>query len=280
MEENKNNRENENEIYESNAARRLRLQGGGTPEPASEDETPPKKANFFENLWYHYKTPIILVVAFGIIFTVGLVQLLRKDSPDAYVLYAGPVSFSYNDSVAAEESLTSFLSGDLNGDGKTSVKLISIYYVPEDKAKALDAEAKEKGEHNPIVDYAGSQENRSAYQAFSDNMLAGDAVIVLLDPYLFELIKDAGGLVPLSEALGFTPESAIDEYGADAKMIPAIASDPLLSALPDDTVLAIRRVSAISAFTGKKKEEKAHERQVKYARDLFGYVPEEPAESE
>ena len=79
----------------------------------------------------------------------------------------------------------------------------------------------------------------------------------------------------LEEALGLKPEGAIDDYGIPARLIPFFESTPAFSTLPEDTVFAVRRVSTMSAFTGKDKEEKAHARHVAFARALIAYVPEE-----
>ena len=76
------------------------------------------------------------------------------------------------------------------------------------------------------------------------------------------------------------PDGAIDDYGIPARLIPFFEGTPAFSTLPEDTVFTVRRVSTMSAFTGKDKEEKAHARHVAFARALVAYVPEETETAE
>ena len=277
MEENKDRspEEKEEEVFESNASRRLKALGVEEAPAEETDRDQPKKAGFFENLWYHYKTPILIVLGFVIIFAVGITQMARKKNPDIYVLYAGPAVFDNTRTAEAEVELSALVTEDSNNDGKYAAQLTALCYVSAEKAAAAKAEAEKNDQQSSVVDYANSQENRDAFQAFSDDMLFGDSVICLLDPYLYETIRDAGGLLTLEEALGHKPEGAIDDYGIPARLIPFFESTPAFSTLPEDTVFTVRRVSTMSAFTGKDKEEKAHARHVAFARALIAYVPEE-----
>ncbi|MBR3416134.1 MAG: hypothetical protein IKH09_05505 [Clostridia bacterium] len=277
MEDNRDNvpEKKEEEVIESNASRRLKALGAETEPADNPDPEPQKKAGFFENLWYHYKTPILIALGFVIIFAVGITQMVRKKNPDIYVLYAGPAVFDNTRAAEAEVELSALITEDSNNDGKYSAQLTALCYVSEEKAAAAKAEAEKNNRQSSVVDYAKSQENRDAYKAFSDDMLFGDSVICLLDPYLYGTIRDAGGLLTLEEALGLKPEGAIDDYGIPARLIPFFESTPAFSTLPEDTVFTVRRVSTMSAFTGKDKEEKAHARHVAFARALIAYVPEE-----
>ena len=282
MEENKDKitEGKEEEVFESNASRRLKALGVEPSSAAEPEEPAPEKTPFFENLWYHYKVPILIVLGFVLIFAVGITQMVKNKRPDIYVLYAGPSVFDNTRTSDAEAALSSLITEDSNNDGVRLARLTALCYVSEEKAAAAKAEAEKNNEHSTTVDYAGSQENRDAFQAFSNDMLAGDSVICLLDPYLYEMIRDAGGLLTLEEALGNKPDGAIDDYGVPARLIPFFESTPAFSALPEDTVFAVRRVSTMSAFTGKEKEEKAHARHVAFARELVTYVPEESPETE
>ncbi len=268
----------EDEVFESNASRRLKALGADAPaEEKTEEE--PVKSGFFENLWYHYKVPLLVILGFVVIFAVGITQMVRNKRPDIYVLYAGPAVFDNTRAADAEAALSSLVTADANNDGTYLARLTALCYVSDEKKAAAKAEAEEKNEQSSIVDYANSQENRDAFQAYSNDMLYGDSVVCLLDPYLYGLIRDAGGLLTLEEALGYKPDGAVDDYGVPARLIPFFAETPAFSALPEDTVFAVRRVSTMSAFTGKEKEEKAHARSVEFARRLVSYVPEETAET-
>ena len=275
MAENEEKKRGENEEeYESNAAKRLRVLGGAETESESDPE--PVRESFFGNLWYHYKAPILIFIGFALIFAVGITQMVRNKKADVFVLFAGAVTFDSDSAAAAEDALSSLASAD----GTTHVaRFTTLFYVSDEKAAAASEEAKKKNEWSPLERYAKSQENRDAYAAFSNNMLAGDSVICLLDPYLFETIRDAGGLMKLEEVVGYRPEGSIDEYGIPAVLVEFFGKNKAFSSLPDDTVLCIRRVSTMSAFTGKKREEEAHRRHVEFAGTIFAYRAED-AETE
>ena len=272
--------EKNEEVFESNASRRLKALGTDVSEQDDTAPVTPVKTGFFENFWYHHKGAVLITLAFAVIFAVGITQMLRNKKPDIFVLYAGPAVFDNTRAADAEEALSALVSEDSNNDGKFTARLTAICYVSEEKKAAAKAEAERNNQQSTVVEYANSQENRDAYKAFSDDMLAGDSVVCLLDPYLYGTIRDAGGLLTLEEVLGYKPDGAIDDYGVPVRMLPFFAETPAFSALPDDTVFAIRRVSTMSAFTGKKKEEEAHARHIAFARALASFVPEKTAQTE
>ena len=106
-------------------------------------------------------------------------------------------------------------------------------------------------------------------------VIAGESVIYLLDPALYESVKAAGGILPLSEVLDTVPSGAIDEYGirfSDTALYDAVSA---LQYLPEDTVLCIRKVSTMSVFKGQKKSEEMHARHVELFRQIVAFGTEE-----
>jgi len=111
-------------------------------------------------------------------------------------------------------------------------------------------------------------------------------VIYILDPGMYENVKRAGGLMPLSEALGETPAGAIDEYGMRLKETKFAQFYSAMDVFPEDSVLCIRRVSTMSVFKGQKKTERIHSWHVDLFRNLVNFefpegytAPTAPAES-
>ena len=105
-------------------------------------------------------------------------------------------------------------------------------------------------------------------------VVAGNSVIYMLDPLLYESVKDAGGLLPLAEVLDEIPQAAIDEYGirlGDTALSESITG---LQRLPEETVLCIRKVSTMSVFKGQKKSEEAHARHVELFRQIAAFEAE------
>ncbi len=274
----------EEEEFQSNAARRLGLNGEDVGDSIHEGEA--AKGPFWSNFWYHYKGRVIVICAFALIIGIGLAQLLTKKKPDIYVMYAGPAVFNDASTAEVERIFRSLITEDNNKDGRKEVRLATVFYVTEDNVERdVDrqiAEAKEKGEtvhdrdyyyHTYLAEYRNSQENHNQYENFSNEIFAGDSVVVLLDPALYETVRKEGGFMKLSEVFGYTPEGAIDEYGIRFSETAIAQYYKVFDALPDDTVLAVRRVSTMSAFTGKKKAQKAHDDHVAFARALLEFTP-------
>ena len=72
-------------------------------------------------------------------------------------------------------------------------------------------------------------------------------------------VKVAEGFVPLSELFGdATVKGAIDEYGIRFSETNFYEFYQSAHIFPEDAVLALRRISTVSAVTGNKKAEKVH----------------------
>ena len=127
---------------------------------------------FFENLWYHYKSYIIV---FGLLFVVGiiiLVNLLGRVEPDLKVIVFTE-SALYESDVSAMEKAFSEKIGDVNGDGKKEVVVKSIYY--------------------------GSDVNTTLYEQLTIEMNQGSAAVVLCEEKgIRTLLKYDRALIDLS----------------------------------------------------------------------------------
>lgn len=293
MAENEEKRDRETpdeEEIQSNAARRLKISGDAAEDPIHEGKA--EKGSFWGNFWYHYRGRVLVICAFVLIFGIGITQFILKKRPDIYIMYAGPVAFDNVKTEKAEQIFGELVGDDYNNNGKKEVRFATVFYVSDDNVERdIDrqiAEAEEKGEevherdfyyHTYLAEYKNSQENHRQYENFSNEIFAGDSVVVLLDPALFETVKASGGFMKLSEVFGYTPEGAIDEYGVRFSETAIAQYYGVFSSLPDDTVLAVRQVSTMSAFTGKKKAQKAHDDHVAFARALLSFTPPEDTES-
>ncbi|MGN1095334.1 MAG: hypothetical protein ACI4QR_02990, partial [Eubacteriales bacterium] len=83
---------------------------------------------WLENYWYHYKWPTIISVFFIVVFGICISQIVTRENYDIYIRYVGNAEITgtqYNDMESAIEKL----SGDKNGDGKSSVNFARIAYI-------------------------------------------------------------------------------------------------------------------------------------------------------
>ena len=180
-----------------------------------------------ENVWYHYKVPIIIALVLIVALSVRIVQCAkRKPTPDYILCYAGEASLlpTKNNTVAADmaasaESLIE--SGGLRiGNG------VRIDNWQVRKGAALDSY------------------NKDSIQSLQNELSTPIAYLYLLSEHTFDVYTTTQGgrlVVPVAEYLpaDSTVEITPDGYGVYLRSTPA-ASLPGFRDLPDDTVLCLR----------------------------------------
>ena len=273
---------NTQEPEESNAARRLRMLGEDTD---GEGDDEPLEIDRWGNFWYHHKWKVVMITVFGIIIGVAVAQFAGQQNPDVYVLYGGPLYITPNENQMFCDAVESFCP-DYNEDGKTYVQLNDMVFMTENQLNEMIAAAEENDEDIAYDRLANAQvQERFTYEIFG-----GEAAICILAEEQYEEVCGSGGFLPLAElyAEDELPEGRIDEYGvrlSETKFWKFYGTQDMF---PEDAVIALRRVSTMSALTGKSRAEKIHA----YSSDLFcrildfeypeGYVEpaEDPAETE
>ena len=248
------------DIPESAAARVMRGLG---QDKESRPEIVVDKVGFWENFWYHHKWKTIIISFVVLVLVVCVVQMGTRDKTDVYVMYAGPGYLTANEARSVQDAMKQVMD-DYNGDGEKGVLLADFNCLNEEQIAEKEALAAEQGV-DLIFDNYG---NAAVYEQYEMEVIAGESVIYILDPALYENVKKAGGLLPLTEVLGETPEGAIDDCGirlADTKFARYYSA---MDVFPEDSVLCIRRVSTMSVFKGQKKTERLHA----YHVDLFNGI--------
>lgn len=255
-----NERKNEavsGEINESAAAKRLRLMGGMEEDREPESEI---KVNKLENFWYHNKVTVIVVAIFVFIIGVAVVQYATRQNPDIYIIYAGPEYIAANDNRGFCNTVQSLMD-DYNGDGKKLAQLNDFIFMSDNQLNKYMTELRENGE-DPVFN---PQINKQAAERFSYEIFGVNSTICILSEDQYKDVAEVGGFIPLKELLGETPENAHDEYSirfADTKFCKFYKS---VDIFPEDALIAIRRISTMSGFTGKEKAEERHA----YHKELF-----------
>lgn len=184
-------------------------------------------ATWCENVWYHYKVPIIIALVLIVALSVCIVQCAKREpTPDYILCYAGEASLlpTKNNTVAADmaasaESLIE--SGGLRiGNG------VRIDNWQVRKGAALDSY------------------NKDSIQSLQNELSTPIAYLYLLSEHTFDVYTTTQGgrlVVPVAEYLpaDSTVEITPDGYGVYLRSTPA-ASLPGFRDLPDDTVLCLR----------------------------------------
>ena len=260
----------ENDVGESNAAKRLRMLGISVEEEPPAD--PIKKAGFFENFWYHYKF-LSLAVLFGVIVIgIGIFQLVSKTSPDIYIMYAGEKY--YDNTAGITGAFIGAMPKDYNGDGEKTVNILQIRSLTDaqkNEIKAQDDAMANEYKEGAVAD-ANIDESFLSSEAsrFREEIIYGESVICIISPELYNEIKGNNVLLTLEEALGYKPKNAVDDYALKFKELSIIEYYSVFDSLPDDTLIVIRRVTAMTSIKGKKAEER-HKNHVDYFKALVEF---------
>lgn len=227
-----------------------------------EDEKKGKFAAWFDNFWYHYKAQTL--IALGLIVTVVIctTQIITNEKYDYYMLYAGPQILAVQDLTYIQRAVST-VGSDLNGDGEVKVALKDIVMLsPEERAAAIeekDAEFNPEFIQTEMTDY---------YQ----QIMAGDAAIMLLSPYMYGQAKESGLFMPLSEIFNEIPDSAYDESGITLSKTVFGKSFNGIDDLPEDTILCIRRVTSFQNMKNSKKAEKDFAANLELFKTIVNYA--------
>lgn len=230
-----------------------------------------------ENYWYHYKWPTILGLFALIIVLVCTLQMCNKEHYDNHVMYAGPQSPSKVQLTAMQTTLNS-LAKDQDKDGSTNVSLERYWIETKD------------------VDGLLAGNVFANWESVQNEIQAGEATVCFVSPEVFKkllsiqekdddgnvitLLVDLTGIYRNEDEAYFKMSDHRSAYGVYLKELP-FGDLPGFSALPDDTVVCLRRPSEMKYWLGKQEEAKEmHRRQTELMHAILSYeAPEEPTES-
>ena len=267
---------NLNNENESNEAKKLRVLGGGEEEHDEE----PLKIDKFGNFWYHYRFRIIMIAAFAFIIGIASWQFLTHQNPDISLIYAGPEYITANQNKAFCEVLQGMMP-DYNGDGKKYAQLNDMIFMSGDQMSDYIESVAEEGETAAVDKLT----NKQTSERFTYEIFGSESSICILAEDQYQSVASESGFMPLSEIFDEIPEGAIDEYGVRFSETKLCKFYDAAKIFPDDAVIALRRLSTMSVFTGKKKAEKKYEYNLDFFKKMLnfdypeGYVPPEDTAS-
>lgn len=271
MNENKPNHEpavNEEGLSESNAAKRLRMTGEGIGEEQDYSDIPKDFKSKLINFWYHHKAKVIISVFFAFAIGICISQMVSQSNPDVCILYSGPDYITSVDNQNFCSAVTQIMTKDFNDDGEKKVRLTDIIFHTRDQLNAAQKEAAERGEDFKI-DGVANQNNSEKfnYEVFSDN-----AVICILSWDQYKQVEVCDGFIPLTEIFGDREiKGAVDECGIRFSETNFYEFFESARIFPEDAVLAIRKLTSLSAITGKSKAEKVHAYHVEIFKNMADF---------
>ncbi len=254
------NHAGENDDVPMSAAMRVLQAKGENLQNEHESQYIGKKVTWLENFWYQHKWHAGLIV-FALVIAVVLVwQILTYVRPDVHIMYTGPVAFIGSRYTELEEALIQVMD-DYNGDGEKAISFTDNTYLTEEQIEKKQEEAKAQNE-DYYPDYSGL---RASYGRFQTEMTAAKHMLCMLDPSLYEQIRDMDGFMPLSDIFGETlPDCAADAYGIRLGDTAFYAYYSGVRFIPADTILAVRSKEASGIAGNEKKLE-----QLKYHAELL-----------
>ena len=227
---------------------------------------------WFENYWYHYKWATIITAFFVIIGIIMIGQVVTKENADVNILYAGPQWFLGSEIRGIENAFVQTMTEDYNGDGKKVVVLKDITLLTDGQIDYKLESALAEGIDDLVINRVENQKMRGS---LTTEIMAGESIICLLDPYWFDFIKAESGFMTLQDILGYKPENAFDDYGIYLKDTEFGKFFTIFELLPDDTVLCVRRMTVLSVFKGAKKEEERYAWHTQMFKDIINFKVKE-----
>ena len=194
---------------------------------------------WLDNYWFHYKWPTIGIAFALIVVLICTIQSCSKEKEDITILYAGTYQMVAEDFNVVNNILDNTLPKDYDGNGKKSVVINRFQIYSKEQIEKITAETDAYGVHG----FVDTNYNSSQYDAYSTYILTGESSVLLLDPWLYEALRDNGNgvLMKLEDVFDELPEKTVDGYGirlGDTELYREYAG---LRVLPADTVICLMR---------------------------------------
>lgn len=203
---------------------------------------------WFSNYWYHYKWVTVVVIFLATVVGIGIYQMASKDSYDTNVLYAGPAILNKDQTAGIESALASILPSDHNQDKEKSVFLNRFTILSDEQIQEKQEEATSEEDW---VYYDPASRNNTLSQ-ISTLFSVGEVSVCLVDEYVYNIYRRQDAFIRLEEVLGYVPEYARDDYSVYLMDTPFGEYFDACKALPEDTVLCIRKTAVFSDKSKKK----------------------------
>ncbi len=216
---------------------------------------------WLENYWYHYKWITVIAAFLIVVLGIGIYQMLSKENYDIDVLYTGPAMLSAEQKQGIASAFASVMVGDFNEDGKKTVMINDITVLSDEQIAEKEAEAEAESD-TVYYDYNNRQNSISQVTTL---ISTGETVICLMDDYMYQKYKTADAFLPLEEVLDSVPDYALDEYSVHLSDTPFGRYFSACDALPEDTVLCIRKPSVMTGGRSQKNAERYYE----FCKEIF-----------
>lgn len=226
-----------------------------------------------ENFWYHYKWHSIISAFLVIVILICSLQMCTKTTYDVHILYAGAYKLEKTSSdgdVSPYMGTVSSLkrvSDDFDKNGSVDVNLLDLFVMTnEEISEFYQNESNAGKEINEI-------QIRDNTETLDTTLLMSNYYVCFLSESLFLKYSAQHSGALFAEIAPYTNPNNNYEY-ASSKGIYIRSLDfyemPYISALPDDTVVCIRRLSDVSGLFGGADAEDSFKRAEIVLREILG----------
>lgn len=234
-------------------------------EPANIEETSPVM-KWLDNFWYHYKWTVIVVAFFVAVITIAIVQFVTAPDYDIHIVYAGYYRMDSEERARFEDTINGICPRDFNGNGEKLVNIRDFQIYSEQEMIEEQSRYEAEGDHFEI----NRKYNADEFNSFSNYSLTGDSSVYIISPSLYENLKSANRLAPLTDlyAGGELPAGAMaDGFGIALGETDFYRYNPSVQMLQKDLVLCILRPNLVGANS----EDKTYGEAVEFFRAIADY---------
>ena len=238
-------------------------------------------ATWLENFWYHYKWHSIVTLFIILVVTICTVQMCKKEEYDVHFIYAGSEQIR---GVKTEGDLSLYqtiskslneAAEDFDENGEITSSFEPLYMLTADEIAAIEKEIADKkanGEGSYTLNYAQLTENEAA---FSERMAYSDTYVFLISESIYRSYQSTEHDIPVFSSLKELANTGTDVEFLDDYAVYLHSTKfgklPGLSELPEDTVIALRSVNALSSHFDREKTVELYENAKVVVKNMLNY---------
>lgn len=177
-----------------------------------------------DNVWYHYKAPIIIGFFAILLVSFASVQMITKEDPDVFIYSVGDAALSAKAADEFKEDMAAKFAKDTNGDGKAVVDLKS------DTFTMVQTEDGKKYVYNP-------NNQMTETQRFNMELGMGECVVYIMEPGFFT--PNLAYIATFESYLGYVPENAVSGRGMRIGDLVAYRSTKMFNTFPEDYIICL-----------------------------------------
>ena len=177
---------------------------------------------FIDNIWYHYKYVIIVVLAAIVVFSIALSQSHSQKEPDIFVYHISTSGLTASSKESFQKTMA-IVSKDYNEDGVITVDLKEEVYIPSLQTVQAYGEM-------------------SVTESFNLELALGECMIYIMDKSFYMGNKQY--MKNLDEVIGYIPEFAFDEKAILLSDFPGYKNLPGFHDFAPESYLCLREKRA------------------------------------